>query len=53
MTWKLHNKLNVDQLEYAGMVAVVAMVSMYFGGDMLYNLEGVPGIWHEQCLEKV
>jgi hypothetical protein len=23
----------------------------YHGGDVLYTLTGVRGIWHEQCLE--
>jgi hypothetical protein len=24
----------------------------HHGGDELYKLKGVPGIWHEQCLEE-
>ncbi len=50
-TWKLHNKLNPEQLNYAGQIAVVEDVGFYHGGDELYRLHGVPGIWHEQCLE--
>jgi hypothetical protein len=50
-TWKLHNKLQPEQLEYAGKTAKVAETSMYHGGYILYQLEGVPGIWHEGCLE--
>jgi len=50
-TWKLHNKLEPDQLNYAGQVAEVESVGFYHGGDELYRLKGVPGIWHEQCLE--
>ena len=49
-TWKYHNKLEPNQLEYAGQVAKVESVGFYHGGDELYKLEGVPGIWHEQCL---
>jgi hypothetical protein len=49
-TWKYHHKLKDEQLPYAGQVAEVANVSFYHGGDVLYELRGVPGIWHEQCL---
>ena len=27
-------------------------VGFYHGGDALYELEGVPGVWHEVCLRK-
>jgi hypothetical protein len=50
-TWKFHHKLDLDQLYYAGQVAEVEWVGCYHGGDVLYKLKGVPGIWHEQCLE--
>jgi hypothetical protein len=49
-SWTLHNKLEPTQLEFAESVAVVASVDFYHGGDELYELEGVPGIWHEECL---
>jgi hypothetical protein len=49
--WKYHHKLQTEQLEYAGTTAVVTSVSFYHGGDQLYVLENVPGIWHETCLE--
>lgn len=49
--WHLHNPLQPEQLEYGGRTAVVANVGYYHGGDELYTLEGVPGIWHESCLE--
>jgi len=39
-----------EQLNYAGHVAEVEQVSFYHGGDVLYKLRGVSGIWHEQCL---
>lgn len=50
-TWKLHHKLELEQLKYAGQVAKVANSYMYHGGDVLYELDEVPGLWHEQCLE--
>jgi hypothetical protein len=50
-TWKLHNRLESYQLNYAGQVAEVESVGFYHGGDELYRLKGIPGIWHEQCLE--
>jgi len=49
-TWKLHNKLEPEQLNYAGQMAEVESVGFYHGGDELYKLKGVNGIWHEQCL---
>jgi hypothetical protein len=50
-TWKLHNKLKPEQLDYAGQIAEVETVGFYHGGDELYKLKGIPGIWHKQCLE--
>ncbi len=49
-TWKYHHKLTAAQLKYAGQLAEVAAVSFYHGGDVLYELKGVPGLWHEECL---
>jgi len=48
-----HNELQAEQLEYAGAVAKVKTVEFFHGGDELYTLEGVPGIWHEVCLSAV
>ena len=50
-TWKFHNKLKPDQLNYADQIAEVEGVAFYHGGDELYKLKGIPGIWHEECLE--
>ena len=50
--WKFHNPLEERQLDYAGQVVSVAEVGYYHGGDELYVLEGIPGIWHERCLEQ-
>jgi hypothetical protein len=49
-TWKYHHPLKAEQLEYAGSLAVVEKFSFYHGGDVLYELRGVPGVWHECCL---
>jgi hypothetical protein len=45
-----HNELETDQLEYAGQVARVISVTFFHGGDEIYALEGIPGVWHEECL---
>jgi hypothetical protein len=44
--WKLHNPLQVEQLDYAGATASVLKVGFYHGGDELYSLKDVPGLWH-------
>jgi hypothetical protein len=49
-TWKFHHELEPQQLVYANKIAKVKSIGFYHGGDELYELEGVPGIWHEQCL---
>ncbi len=49
--WKFHHKLEPEQMNFAGFVAKVRNVGFYHGGDPLYELEGVAGIWHESCLE--
>jgi hypothetical protein len=49
--WKYHHKIRPEQVEYAGATAIVKEVSFYHGGDQLYVLENVPGIWHESCIE--
>ena len=51
--WKYHHKLQPEQMKYAGEAAIVKNVSFYHGGDPLYVLEGVPGIWNEPCLEPI
>ena len=50
MEWNYHHKLQPEQLAYADAVAVVEKVGFYHGGDVLYDLKEIPGIWHEQCL---
>jgi len=48
-----HNELEPEQLEYAGRTARVSGVSFFHGGDEIYTLEGIPGVWHEECLGAV
>jgi hypothetical protein len=49
-SWHHHHALEREQLSYAGHEAVVREIGFYHGGDVLYTLEGIPGIWHESCL---
>ena len=51
-TWQYHNPLKPEQLTFAGKSAIVSDVGFYHGGDPLYVLEGVAGVWHEECLER-
>lgn len=48
--WKYHNPLTAEQLAYAGVLTTVKDLGYYHGGDVLYQLDGVPGVWHERCL---
>lgn len=34
-------------------VATIKSVSFYHGGDEIYTLEEVPGIWHEDNLNPI
>jgi hypothetical protein len=49
--WKFHHKLEYEQLAFAGQTAKVQRIFMYHGGDILYELENVPGLWHQHLLE--
>jgi hypothetical protein len=49
-TWRFHNPLTVEQLAFAAQVSTVRNVSFYHGGDALYILSDVPGVWHERLL---
>jgi hypothetical protein len=51
-TWRYHHPLDADQLNHAGATAEVEKVGYYHGGDELYWLKGLPGVWHEQCLSE-
>ncbi len=48
--WKLHHPLQPNQFEHAGALARVREVAFYHGGEVLYQLDDVPGTWHESCL---
>ena len=48
-----HNELEPEQLEYAGQVARVKQATFFHGGDEIYMLEGIPGVWHEECLSAI
>ena len=50
--WKNHHPLKTEQIKFWGMVALVKSISFYHGGDELYTLEEIPGIWHEECLNR-
>jgi hypothetical protein len=43
-TWKFHDKLRTEQLNYAGGIGQVERIGYYHRGDVLYWLRGVPGI---------
>jgi hypothetical protein len=49
--WKFHHPVEEVQMSFAGKLAVVTNAGYYHGGDELYVLEGIPGTWHEKCLE--
>jgi hypothetical protein len=49
-TWRYHHKLTKEQLEFAGSSGRVISIGFYHGGDVLYTLENIPGIWHESCV---
>ena len=49
--WKLHHRLSPEQLEYGRRSARVVRSFMYHGGDILYELDGIHGVWHEPCLQ--
>lgn len=53
VSWEFHHKLELDQLNYADKITKVKSVGFYHGADELYELEGAPGIWHEQCLRSL
>ena len=52
-TCKRHHKLEPRQLGFADKIAEVKSVGFYHGADELYELDGVPGFWHEACLKAI
>ncbi len=51
-TWQYHHKLRPEQLTYADQKTTVHEVGFYHGGDPVYKLVGIPGLWLEQCLRR-
>lgn len=49
-TWTYHHPLSDQQVKEGNTIAIVKTVGFYHGGDPLYELEGVEGLWHESCL---
>ena len=49
-SWKYHHKLSPEQLAYTDRVTTVEGVAFYHGGDPVYRLASIPGVWLEQCL---
>jgi len=45
-----HNELEPEQIAFAGAIARVKSVEFFHGGDEIYILDGIPGVWHEECL---
>lgn len=45
-----HNELEPEQLDFAARTAKVENVEFFHGGDEIYKLAGIPGVWHEECL---
>jgi len=50
--WELHHPVTPEHLRFGGSAAVVAAVGFYQGGEAVYRLEGIPGIWHGELLER-
>ena len=50
--WKFHDPLTAEQIEFANASSTVEELGFYHGGDPLYKLAGLPGVWHEECLER-
>jgi hypothetical protein len=48
--WQYHHRLQPGQITYADRETIVTEVAFYHGGDPVYQLEGIPGTWLEQCL---
>ena len=48
--WTRHDPILPEQLACADKIAVVKAIGYYHGGDVLYRLDELPGVWHECCL---
>jgi hypothetical protein len=50
--WRYHHPLTDEQLPFAGRRTTVRQAAFYHGGDVLYTLDRIPGIWHECLLSR-
>jgi len=50
--WKAHDPLTDEQIVCADQVFRVKQTGIYFGGNVIYQLEDAPGVWHERCLRQ-
>jgi hypothetical protein len=49
--YKYHHPVTDKHLSHANEPHTVMSVGMYFGGDQLYVLDGIPEtVWLEECL---
>jgi hypothetical protein len=48
--WQYNNPLTQEQLAYASSESEVQELGFYHGGEVLYQLKNIPGVWHETCL---
>jgi hypothetical protein len=48
--WKFDYPLDAEQLKFAGTADKVCGVGFYHRGDVVYQLEDAPGVWHEELL---
>jgi len=49
--WKYDYKPQRSQMKFGGREAIVKAVT-YYHGEVLYELDEVPGVWWEECLRK-
>lgn len=47
--WVFHHKLDDEQLKFAGKTGKIVKRTTFRNGDILVELEGIPGTWHEKC----
>jgi hypothetical protein len=49
-TWRHQHPPDLDQIVFAGEDATVKSFGSFNGREVLYELDGIPGLWHERCL---
>jgi hypothetical protein len=49
--WRWHNPLDSDNLKFAGGVFAVVDIGYFHGGEVMYELQGIRGFWHEDSVE--